>query len=130
MSFARIAIVGNLTRDPQSRYLESGKLVVSFGMAINTKKGGQDIATFYDVSAFGEVAERLVSMVERGYVQKGRLLYVEGSHADRTYQGNDGQQRTSNDVVMTDWQFVGGGEKQGSQASSTSQADDFNQVPF
>ena len=134
MSFARIAIVGNLTRDPESRYLESGKLVLSFGIAANTRKGGQDIATFYDVSAFGEVAERLASMVERGYVAKGRMLYVEGSHTDRTYQGRDGQQRTSNDVVMTDWQFVGGGNQQdGDQQASSHQGDDSlddSSVPF
>ena len=124
MSFARIAIVGNLTRDPESRYLDSGKLVLSFGIAANTRKGGQDIATFYDVSAFGEVAERLASMVERGYVAKGRMLYVEGSHTDRTYQGRDGQQRTSNDVVMTDWQFVGGGNQQDGNQAGSHQGDD------
>src|SRR5699024_7487966 len=126
MSFARIAIVGNLTRDPESRYLDNGKMVLSFGIATNTKKGGQDVATFYDVSAFGEVAERLASMVERGYVAKVRMLYVEGSHADRTYDGRDGQQRTSNDVVMTDWQFVGGGNQQNAGASSQ----DDSEAPF
>lgn len=113
MSFARITIVGNLTRDPQSRYLESGKLVLSFGMATNTKKSGQDVATFYDVSAFGEVAERLANMVERGYIQKGRMLYVEGQFEVREYTANDGTIRTSNDVNLTDWQFVGGGNQQG-----------------
>ena len=126
MSFAKVTIIGNLTRDPESRYTESGKLVLSFGIAANTRKGGQDIATFYDVSAFGEVAERLANMVERGYVAKGRMLYVEGSHTDRTYQGRDGQQRTSNDVVMTDWQFVGGGNQQNAGASSQ----DDSEAPF
>lgn len=88
-------------------------------MATNTKKGGDDIATFYDVSAFGEVAERLANMVERGYIAKGRLLYVEGSHTTREYTANTGEIRTSNDVSLSDWQFVGGGNQQdGNQASN------------
>lgn len=100
-------------------------------MATNTKKGGEDIATFYDVSAFGEQAERLANMVERGYIAKGRLLYVEGSHADRTYQANDGTTRTSNDVTLSDWQFVGGGQQDGNQGTRGHQdGGEMNQVPF
>ena len=120
MSFAKITIVGNLGRDPESRYLQSGTLVVSFSMAAQGRwRRDQDpTTTWFNVSAFGEQAERLATMVERGHIAKGRMLYVEGQFEARQYQGSDGQMRTSNDVNLTDWQFIGGGrdgQQQGQQ---------------
>ncbi len=117
MSFAKITIVGNLGRDPESRYLQSGTLVVSFTMAAQGRwrRDQEPTTTWYRVSAFGEQAERLANMVERGYIKKGSLLYVEGQFEVREFTGNDGQPRTSNDVNLTDWQFVGGRDNQQGQ---------------
>lgn len=113
MSFAKVAIVGNLGRDPESRYLQSGTLVISFSIAAQGRwrKDQEQTTTWFNVSAFGEQAERLATMVERGYIAKGRMLYVEGQFEVRQYTGNDGQPRTSNDVNLTDWQFVGSNQQ-------------------
>lgn len=113
MSFAKVTIVGRLGQDPESRYLQSGTLVISFSMAADGRRrsGEQPSTTWFRVSAFGEQAERLATMVERGYIAKGRMLYVEGQFEARQYQGNDGQMRTSNDVNLTDWQFIGSGNQ-------------------
>lgn len=113
MSFAKVTIVGRLGQDPESRYLQSGTLVVSFSLAADGRRrsGEQPNTTWFRVSAFGEQAERLANMVERGYIAKGRMLYVEGQFEVRQYTGNDGQPRTSNDVNMTDWQFIGSGQQ-------------------
>lgn len=125
MSFAKVTIVGRLGQDPESRYLQSGTLVVSFSMAADGRRRGgeQPNTTWFRVSAFGEQAERLANMVERGYIAKGRMLYVEGQFEARQYQGNDGQMRTSNDVNLTDWQFIGSGRdgQQGQQGGSGNQ---------
>ena len=138
MSFAKITVVGHLGGDPETRHLDSGTMVVSFSMAADGRKRGNDSSTtWYRISAFAEQAERLASMVERGYIKKGSLLYVEGQFEVRGYTGNDGMPRTSNDVNLTDWQFVGGGnqqEQQGSnQQASSHQGDDSlddSSVPF
>lgn len=119
MSFAKATIVGRLGGDPESRYLQDGKLVISFSMAADGRKKDAG-PTWFRVSAFGEQAERVASMVERGYIKKGSLLYVEGRLESREYQAN-GQTRTSLDVVMSDWQFVGGGQQQGGNQSSNAQ---------
>lgn len=113
MSFAKVTIVGRLGQDPESRYLQSGTLVVSFSMAADGRRRGgeQPSTTWFRVSAFGEQAERLANMVEKGYIAKGRMLYVEGQFEARQYTGNDGQMRTSNDVNMTDWQFIGSAQQ-------------------
>lgn len=115
MSFVKVVIVGNLGQDPESRYLQNGKLVISFSMAARGRyrRDAEPATTWFRVSAFGEQAERIASMVERGYIKRGSLLYVEGQFETREYQAN-GQNRTSNDVNLTDWQFVGGGN-QGSE---------------
>lgn len=122
MSFAKVTIVGRLGQDPESRYLQSGTLVVSFSMAADGRRrsGEQPSTTWFRVSAFGEQAERIANMVERGYIAKGRLLYVEGQFEVREYTGNDGQPRTSNDVNLSDWQFIGGGRdnQQGQQGGN------------
>lgn len=124
MSFAKVTIVGRLGGDPESRYLQNGKLVVSFSMAADGRKKDSG-PTWFRVSAFDEQAERIANMVERGYIAKGRMLYVEGRFETREYQAN-GQNRTSNDVVMTDWQFVGSGQQEQQQGGQQS----FDEAPF
>ena len=126
MSFAKVAIVGNLGQDPESRYLQSGQLVVSFSMAAQgffRSGGGERATTWFRVSAFGEQAERLANMVQKGYIAKGRQLYVEGQMEARQYTGNDGQQRTSLDVRLSDWQFIGNNQQnqQGGQGGGNFQ---------
>lgn len=123
MSFANVTVVGRLGGDPESRYLQNGTLVVSFSMAADGRKKGD--TTWFRVSCFGDQAERIASMVERGYIAKGRMLYVVGRLESREYQAN-GQNRTSLDVVMSDWQFVGSGERQG----DNQQAESRDEAPF
>jgi single-strand DNA-binding protein len=77
-SFNRVVLLGNLTRDPQLRYLPSQTPVVDFGMAMNrkfkTQSGEQrDETTFVDCSAFGRTAE-----IINQYCKKGNLLFIEG----------------------------------------------------
>ncbi len=111
MSFAKVTIVGNLGRDPETRYSQNGTLIISFSIAAQGRfrSGQEPTTTWFRVSAFGQQAERLATMVERGYIAKGRLLYVEGQLEESTFTGNDGQERKSLEVTLTDWQFIGGG---------------------
>ena len=125
MSFLKATAVGRLGGDPETRILQNGTTVISFSMACDGRKKDAP-PTWIRVSAFAEQADRLAAMIDRGYIAKGRLLYVEGRMESREYQAN-GQNRTSLDVTMTDWQFVGGGEQQGNQANTTQ---DDSQVPF
>lgn len=120
MSFANVSILGRLGGDPESRYLQDGKLVINFSIAADGRKKGD--TTWFRVSCFGEVAESVANMVERGYIKKGSALFVNGRLEAREYQQN-GQNRTSLDVVMTSWNFVGGGQQQGQQSQE-------NEPPF
>lgn len=124
MSFAKVTIVGNLGRDPETKYTQNGTLIISFTMAAQGRfrSGQEPTTTWFRVSAFGQQAERLATMVERGYIAKGKLLYVEGQLEENTFTGNDGQERKSLEVTLSDWQFVGGrdNQQQGNQGGSGS----------
>lgn len=114
MSFAKIIIVGNLGSDPEVRYTPNGATTVSFSMAADgrPKQGGEKGTTWFRIQAWDRLAERLINLQEKGHLGKGKSLYVEGQFEQREYTDRNGQQRTSNDVTMTDYQFVGGGQQQ------------------
>lgn len=115
MSFAKVTIVGNLTRDPEVRYTPNGSTTIEFGIAADgkPKQNGEKGTTFFRVTAWDRLAERLINLQEKGYLAKGKSLYVDGLFEQRRYTDKNGQERTSNDVTMTDYQFTGGGQQQG-----------------
>jgi single-strand DNA-binding protein len=102
----KIIVIGNLGRDPEMRYTPSGQTVTSFSVASNrryTTNGEQREETeWFNVSAWGRLAETC-----NQYLTKGQQVYVEGRLSSRTYQANDGQTRFSNDIMLTDVQFLG-----------------------
>lgn len=115
MSFAKVTIVGRLGQDPEVRYTPSGTMNVQFSMAADGRRrsggsgegGEQDNTTWFRVTAWDRHAERMVTLIERGFIGKGRLLYVEGQLESRQYTDRNGQPRTSLDVTMSDFQFIG-----------------------
>jgi single-strand DNA-binding protein len=107
-SFNKIIIVGYLGRDPELRYTTSGTPVCDFSMATTERKGkrdggeGEEITTWFRVSMWGRQAE-----VANQYLQKGKLVYIEGRLSQREYTDRDGNKRTSLEVHGSDMQFIG-----------------------
>lgn len=106
-NFNKVILLGNLTRDIELRYAQSGQPIAKFGMAINRKFGGADgeqreSTCFVDLTAFGKQAEIL-----NQYVGKGSQLFVEGRLEYSTWDGQDGQKRSKLEVVVENFQFVG-----------------------
>ena len=108
-NFNKIILVGNLTRDPQLKYLPSQMAVVEFGMAVNHKfrtKTGEDReeVLFVDCSCFGKGAE-----VINTYCQKGKQLLVEGRLKYETWEDKQGGgKRSKHTVVVDNFQLMGG----------------------
>jgi single-strand DNA-binding protein len=89
-SVNRVILIGNLTRDPQSKQLATNTLVAEFGLALNRKFKGSDgeereEVCFLDCAAFGRQAE-----VIQQYCKKGKLLYVEGRFRYDTWEDKNG----------------------------------------
>lgn len=102
----KIFIIGNLTRDPEMRTLQSGVSVCTFTVAVNRRRqnnaeAGQSEADFFRVSAWRQLGE-----VCNRYLAKGRKVGVTGTLTLNTYTGNDGQQRSSLEVQADEVEFL------------------------
>ncbi len=101
-SLNKVMLIGNLTRDPELRYTPQGTAVCSFGLATNrswTTEGGEkrEEAEFHRIVAWNKLAELCSQLLN-----KGRKVYVEGRLQTRNWQGQDGNQRTTTEIVIDD----------------------------
>jgi single-strand DNA-binding protein len=108
--FNRVILLGNLTRDPELKYLPSNTPVCEFGLAVNRRwrdKDGanKDDVCFVEVSAFGRQAE-----VVNQYMTKGKPILIEGRLKYDSWTGQDGTKRSRLSVVAENFQFVGARE--------------------
>jgi len=105
-SYNRVVLLGNLTRDPELRYIPSGTAVSEVGLAVNdrVKKNDQwvDETTFVDVTLWGRTAE-----VANEYLSKGSSILIEGRLKLDTWE-KEGQKRSKLRVVADKMQMVGG----------------------
>ncbi len=105
-SYNRVILVGNLTRDPELRYIPSGSAVVELGLAVNDRrKNAQgewvDETTFVDVTLWGRTAE-----VASEYLNKGSSVLIEGRLKLDTWE-KDGKKNYKLRVVGERMQMLG-----------------------
>lgn len=101
----KLTIIGNLTKDPETRTTQSGSTVCSFTLAVNRRKsqnGNQPEADFFRVNAWNQLGE-----ICQKYLTKGSKAAVVGRVSVSTYQANDGTTRASLDVMAEDVEFLG-----------------------
>lgn len=90
-----ITITGNLTRDPEIRYGDTGNAYVRFGVATTRKdKSGKETTSFYDVVAFGSTAENAGNSLG-----KGNRVLVTGRQEIREFERKDGSKGTVVEIV-------------------------------
>lgn len=108
--FNKVVLMGNLTRDPETRTTPSGQSVTSFSLAVNRSWRGadgqqQESVSYIDCTAWGKAGEIIAQ-----YMQKGRALLVSGRLEQRSWDDKEsGQKRSKVDVVVEDFNFVDGG---------------------
>lgn len=107
-SLNRVQLIGNLTRDPELRYTPNGTAVCSFGLATNrswTTDSGEkkDEAEFHNIVAWNKLGE-LCSQ----FLVKGSKAFLEGRLATRSWQGQDGVQKTRTEIILTDMIVLSG----------------------
>jgi single-strand DNA-binding protein len=113
VSFNRVILAGNLTRDPELRFTQSGTPVCGFGLAVNRVFSKNDEVDFFNVSAWRELGERIAN-----YTEKGDPVLVEGRLQYRTWEAQDGSKRSAVDVVADNVQFLRGRSDTDDAASS------------
>ena len=109
-SYNKVILMGNLTRDPEVRYANSGTAIVKFGLAVNrrfqdSEGNWQEEATFVDITMFGKRGEAFSR-----FHQKGKPAFIDGSLRFDTWDDKQtGQKRSKLYVVGDNWEFVGSG---------------------
>jgi single-strand DNA-binding protein len=108
-SVNKVILVGNLGADPEVRYLPSGDAIANIRLATTDrykdKTSGEmkEATEWHRVVFFGRLAE-----IVNEYLKKGSAVYVEGRLRTRKWQGTDGQDRYSTEIVADQMQMLGG----------------------
>ena len=118
--FNKVILMGNLTRDVEVRTTPSGQQVANFSLAVTRSWKGQDGQTQDQTSFINCVAWGKPGEIIAQYVQKGAPLLVSGRLDQRSYQDKDGNNRQAVEVVVEDFNFVGGGRGDGASAPAAS----------
>lgn len=120
-SLNKVQLIGNLTRDPELRYTPTGAAVCTIGLATNrqwTTEAGEkkEETEFHRVVAWNKLAELCSQLLV-----KGRKIYVEGRLRTNQWQGQDGSQRSTTEVVIEDM-IILDSKRPAGEAVSTSEA--------
>ena len=106
-SVNKVILVGNLGKDPETRYLPSGDAVTNIRIATTENwkdKSGekQEHTEWHRIAFFGKLAE-----IAGEYLKKGSPVYVEGRIRTRKWQDKDGQDRYTTEIVAERMQMLG-----------------------
>lgn len=117
-SVNKIILVGNCGRDPEVRYLASGKAVANISIATSFKRKDKISGQLLDDTQWHRVTfyERLAEIVGE-YVTKGSPVYVEGRLQYGKYTDKDGTEKSTVEIIATELQLLGG--KSNSEAKNT-----------
>ena len=107
-SINKVIIVGNLGRDPETRYTTGGEAICNIAVATSDRwkdkaTGEQREATeWHRISAFGKLAE-----IMGQYLKKGSQVYIEGKIRTRKYTDKDGIEKFATDIIADHMQMLG-----------------------
>jgi single-strand DNA-binding protein len=141
MSVNKVILVGNVGKDPETRYLEGGTAVCSFPFATSETYRNRDGEKITNTEWHNVVLWRGLAEVAEKYVRKGSQLYIEGRIRTRSWDDRDGNKRYTTEVVGDNMQMLGkrsdetGIQDQGTvttqtdrQKKETGAGSDFNDV--
>lgn len=124
-SLNKVLLIGNLGKDPETRYLPSGGAVCNFSIATTEKwkdKDGQqqEKTEWHNITIYGKLAE-----IAGQYLKKGSPVYLEGKLQTRKWQDkNTGADRYSTEIVADQMQMLGGKDRNDSAPN-----DGYQQAP-
>jgi len=133
-SVNKVILVGNLGRDPELRYTQSGQAVANFTLATterfsNRDGDRQERTEWHRIVAWGRTAELCAQ-----YLSKGRSVYIEGRLQTREWEDKEGQKRRTTEITAQTVQFLGGsgsggggGGRGGSGSSGSSSGGGFDE---
>lgn len=115
-SVNKVIVVGNLGRDPEVRYTQSGEPVTNITVATSSKyknKSGEMVedTEWHRITFFGKLAE-----IAGQYLKKGKSVYVEGRLKTTKYTDKDGVEKYQTGIIANEMQMLGGKDSDGDSA--------------
>src|SRR3954449_3125436 len=106
-SVNKVILIGNLGRDPETRYMPDGGAITNISVATTEKwkdKNGemQEKTEWHRVAFFGKLAE-----IAGEYLKKGSQVYVEGRLQTRKWQDKEGQEKYTTEIIADRMQMLG-----------------------
>lgn len=123
---AAISFAGRLASDLELRHTPNGAVNANLRVPVDTGWGDRKVTTWYRITAWGKLAERLDSAAQKGYLEKGTNVFVRGQFSLREYDKNDGTKGYSPDVTADDVQIIFAPRTDSQPAS----AGTFDDAPF
>jgi single-strand DNA-binding protein len=108
-SVNKVVLIGNLGRDPEVRYSQSGSAICNITVATSRqwkdRASGENLeeTEWHRITLFDRLAEIAVE-----YLKKGRPVYIEGRLKTRRYIDKDGAEKYATDIIATEMQLLGG----------------------
>lgn len=118
-SVNKAILIGNLGKDPETRYLPSGDAVCNFSIATTEtwkdKTSGEkkDATEWHNIAAFGKLAE-----ICGQYLKKGSQVYIEGSIKTRKWQDKEGHDRYTTEIKADTMKMLGSRQGSGDATDS------------
>jgi single-strand DNA-binding protein len=133
-SVNKVILIGNLGKDPETKYLSSGDAVTNFTVA--TTESWKDKATnekkesteWHRISAFGKLAE-----ICGEYLKKGSQVYIEGKIKTRKWQDKEGVDRYTTEITADQMRMLGSAKSESTEKPAKQppkQRDDDDDLPF
>ena len=121
MSINRVILIGNLTKDPETKTSSSDVLIVNFSIAVDRIKKDAKEVDFFDVTVFGKLAE-----ICNKYLTKGKKVCVDGNLRQDRWTDSDGNNKSKISIIANNVQFLS--PKDDNNDSPVAEED--SQIPF
>ncbi|MDR1487129.1 MAG: single-stranded DNA-binding protein [Deltaproteobacteria bacterium] len=95
-------LVGNLGKDPELKYTQSGKAMVNFSLATTERWSGEDRTEWHNIVMFDRLAE-----IANDFLRKGRTVFIEGRIQTRSWEDQNGNKRYITEIVASNMQMLG-----------------------
>ena len=131
MSINKVVLTGNLTRDAELQYTQSGMAISAIGLAVNDRRKNpqteewEDKPNFVECTLFGKRAEGLAP-----YLKKGQKVGINGKLDWQQWETQDGSKRSTLKVIVNDLELLGGAKQQSQEQGATEETVTNEEIPF
>ena len=126
-----INLIGNLTKDCELKYLQDGKAINKFSIAVNDGWGDKKSTSFFDIVCFGKLAENVSN-----FIAKGSKIALSGKLKQNSWTTQNNEKRYSISIIANEVQFLTPKKTEGNNSAQKNNSDDiyessgFSDSPF